>query len=388
MKLKQHAEDFHVEELTDVLPDEDGPYAFYRLEKRGWTTPDAVAVIRRRWKLEVRRVAYAGLKDRHAHTIQYFTVFHGPRRNLRQHNIGVRYLGQVHNPYKSEAIRGNRFGIILRSLGRDEVSAIEASLSGVRADGVPNYFDDQRFGSARGGEFIARLLVLGRLEDALRMALTAPYEFDRAEKKKEKTIIRSRWGDWATLRADLLPGQAQKIVDFLARHPTDLRGALLRLPPDLRGLHMSAYQGYLWNRILARWLRLHIPNDQLTKIHTNMGELPAHRRLDDAQRRLLADTRLPLPSARMQLDPSDPYQPLVETVLAEDGITLEKMKLIGMREMFFSKGDRAALCLPEMLQSEVGDDERNHGRTRVKLTFDLPRGCYATLIVKRLTACP
>ena len=60
------------------------------------------------------------------------------------------------------------------------------------AKGVPNYFDDQRFGSVagEGGEFIARLLVQGRFEDALRLALAAPYEYDRAAQKKEKRCWR------------------------------------------------------------------------------------------------------------------------------------------------------------------------------------------------------
>ena len=41
MKLKQDPDDFQVEELTDVRPGPEGPFAFYRLDKRGWSTPDA-----------------------------------------------------------------------------------------------------------------------------------------------------------------------------------------------------------------------------------------------------------------------------------------------------------------------------------------------------------
>ena len=47
MKVKQQPDDFLVEELTDVVPGV-GPFAFYRLEKSGWSTPDALAAIRRR----------------------------------------------------------------------------------------------------------------------------------------------------------------------------------------------------------------------------------------------------------------------------------------------------------------------------------------------------
>src|SRR6516165_5922719 len=107
MKIKQQPEDFQVEELTDVTPAAAGPFALYRLEKRGWTTPDALQAIRRRWKLEQARLSYGGLKDRHARTVQYFTIFHGPQRKLTHSGIHVDYLGRVAAPYTSRAVRAN-----------------------------------------------------------------------------------------------------------------------------------------------------------------------------------------------------------------------------------------------------------------------------------------
>src|SRR5262245_16019258 len=55
MKLKQRPDDFRVEEFPNVSPGTAGPFSFYRLEKRGWTTPDALAAVRRRWKVDHRR---------------------------------------------------------------------------------------------------------------------------------------------------------------------------------------------------------------------------------------------------------------------------------------------------------------------------------------------
>ena len=45
MKLKQSVEDFFVEELTAAQPLDNGEFALYRLEKRGWTTPDALQAL-------------------------------------------------------------------------------------------------------------------------------------------------------------------------------------------------------------------------------------------------------------------------------------------------------------------------------------------------------
>src|SRR6516164_3713043 len=254
MKVKQRPEDFQVEELTDFGPAGAGAFAFYRLEKRGWSTPDALAAIRRRWQVEPRRVNYGGLKDRHALTVQYLTIFHGPRRNLRHQGITLDYLGQTQRAYESADIRANRFRLTVRHLTAEAVQRAQQALEEVRADGVPNYFDDQRFGSVEPGQdFVARLLVLGRFEEALRQALAAPYEHDRAAQKQEKALLQAHWGDWATLKEKLPRSHARSLVDYLLHHPGDFRGAAARLRPELRGLYLSAYQSHLWNRIFARW---------------------------------------------------------------------------------------------------------------------------------------
>src|SRR5438552_3952756 len=130
--IKQRPDDFQVEELTDLAPGADGVFGFYRLEKTGWTTPDALAAIRRRWKLELRRLAYGGLKDRHAHTIQYLTIFHGPRRNLTHQGIQVSWLGQVTEPYASHHIRANRFQLVLRRLKEADVATATIALEEIR----------------------------------------------------------------------------------------------------------------------------------------------------------------------------------------------------------------------------------------------------------------
>jgi tRNA pseudouridine13 synthase len=53
--------------------------------------------------------------------------------------------------------------------------------------------------------------------------------------------------------------------------------------------------------------------------------------------------------------------------------------------MFFSRGERAALCLPHNLTHEFAADENHRGRDRLTLGFELARGCYATLLVKAVS---
>jgi tRNA pseudouridine13 synthase len=387
MKVKQQSEDFQVEELTDVVPAGRGPFAFYRLEKSGWATPDAVQAIRRRWGLNPRRLSYGGLKDKHAQTAQYFTIRHGPQRGLTHHSVALHYLGQVLEPYTSRHIKANRFRITLRALQTDEVAKAQKALEEVRVDGVPNYFDDQRFGSVGDGEeFVARFMILGRYEEALRLALTARYAHDRKAQKEEKAILLAHWGDWPACKERLPRSHTRRLVDYLVSHPTDFRGTLARMRPELRGLYLSAYQSYLWNRMLNQWVEGHCGPDQLLKVHLRLGDVAMHRRLEEPQRSDFANLRLPLPSARLKLEAGDPRAALIDAALAPEGLTLSEMKIRGLREPFFSKGERAALCLPAELTYESAADELHPGRQKMILSFDLPRGSYATLIVKRVQA--
>jgi tRNA pseudouridine13 synthase len=387
MKLKQQPEDFRVEELTDAVGAAAGEFALYRLDKTGWTTPDALAAVRRRWRLDWRRVSHGGLKDRHAVTSQFLTVFRGPRRNLSHERITLTYLGQRAEPYTPADIRANRFTVVLRALGDATVSRVAAALAEVADVGLPNYFDDQRFGSVgEGREFVAREMVFGRFDRALWLALAAPYEFDRADAKREKALLRDRWGDWPTLRAKLPKGHARSLVDYLVHHPDDLPGAVARLRPELQGLYLSAYQSYLWNRMLAAWLARTLGPNDIAEVDLKLGRVPVPVRVPDDRHAEWEALSLPLPSARLKPYAAAPWAGIVDEVLKEEGLTLAELRIKGMQRPYFSKGDRAVCVRPGGLAHATEPDDLNPGRRKLTLSFDLPRGSYATMLVKRVTA--
>jgi tRNA pseudouridine13 synthase len=385
MKLKQIPNDFRVEELTSVVPTE-GPYAFYRLEKINWTTPDALNLIRRRWNIPFNRLAYGGLKDRHARTVQFLTIFHGAQRNFTHPGVDLTYLGQRDQAFASTDIDANRFILTLRSMSSKAILAAQQAKGELEKVGVPNYFDDQRFGSVGfDGRFVAKEMVLGRYEQALKTALSAPYEHDRGSMKREKALLREAWGDWPRLKAELPKGHARSIVDYMVHHPADFKGALERLKPELKSLYLSAWQSHLWNKLLAGWIMQNVPNGQLLGMRSKLGELPVPRMLKPERLELWKSLELPLPSARLKVDPDASYTAILDQVMEEEGVPLSEMKLKAFRKPFFSKGDRVAAVIPSGLSMEVDEDELNRGKQKLVLKFDLPRGCYATMIVKRLT---
>ena len=389
MKVKQQPADFRVEELTDAIPGQSGDFAFYRLDKTGWTTPDALNLVRRQWDVSFDRLGYGGLKDRHADTSQYFSIFRGPKRDLTLERMRVVYLGQLAEPYSSRHVTSNRFAVTLRHLTPAAEAAARAAAGQVARAGVPNYFDDQRFGSVGpNGEFVAREMIAGRFEAALKLALAAPYEFDRSEQKHEKATLLARWGDWPACKAELPRGHSRSLVDYLVSHPTDFKGAVARLRPELQGLYLSAYQSDVWNRMLDRWLRQTFPDDALGTVRLKLGDRAVPTAVPDDMREKWESLTLPLPSARMKPQPGEEWAALAEAVLAEDGLTLATMRVPGMQKPYFAKGDRPGCLRPTDLRAEPGDDELNRGRRKLTLRFDLPRGSYATMIVKRVTTPP
>lgn len=391
MKLKRLPEDFQVDELSQVTPTS-GEFALYRLTKQSIGTPEVINAVVERWKIPRRRISYGGLKDKHALTTQFVTVSHGPKKPLSQNSFELQYLGQVDRPFTAADIDGNRFTIVLRNMTAEAVERAQSAAEDVRRDGLPNYFDDQRFGSlGYSGDWIAREWCLGNWERTLWLALADPHPDDRSGEKKQKTLLRDLWGRWAECKKALDRSHRRSIVTFLADKESagkliDFRGAFCNVNVDLRGLYLSAFQSALWNRMLDRRLRTNAATESIIPFELKSGPVcfvtspssPAES--DNAP----LEDELPMPSARGKLD-EGPTLDLINSVVAEEGLEKRQLRVKYPRDSFFSKSSRkTVIAIPE-LQFEVSDDELYPKRKKVTLAFDLPRGSYATILVKRLT---
>lgn len=369
MKLKCRPEDFEVDELTDVAPAA-GPFALYRLTKRSIGTPEVIDAVVRRWEIPRARISFGGLKDRHALTRQFVTIWRGPTRNLEQTGFDLKYLGQAERPFTPKDIRGNRFAVVMRDMSRESLAEAERAIGEVQRDGVPNYFDDQRFGSVgESGEFIGRAWCEERYERALWLALAEPNEHDRPEDRDRKKLLRDKWGNWTELKGAIDRSHARSIVSFLVDRPGDYKGALGRMHKEERSLWLAAFQSDLWNKLLDAYLRETVPADRLLT-----------HRIGVFFKGQAVDAKLPLPSARLKI-----ADERLERVLVQQGLTLKRLRIKHPKDSFFSKGDRAAIVRPAELKHESAADELYEGRRKLTLRFDLARGCYATILVKRLT---
>lgn len=389
MKLRRIPEDFQVDEQADVEIGA-GPHALYRLTKRSIGTAEAVAAIVERWRIPRKRISYGGLKDKHAVTTQHMTILHGPKQHLEQTSLDLRYLGQTSKPFRADQMRGNRFELTMRDMTDVEIQYACQAAEAVARTGLPNYFDNQRFGSLGfSGEWIGKAWCLGDYERALWLALADPNADDRSREKKQKRILDELWGDWVSCKAALDRSHRRSIVTFLADKqvagkPIDFRGAFARINVDLRGLYLSAFQSALWNRLLTAWLELRIPSEQRIpfELKSGCGFFASQPTLSFDARDF--DENLPLPSAR-QKEIESPIAALLTGVLAEEELELRQLRIKYPRDSFFSKSSRSALIRPVGLELKSSPDELFPGRQKLMLRFELPRGSYATILVKRLS---
>ena len=166
-RMRSVPEDFRVEELPSFEPSGSGEHLLLTVEKRGMNTAYAARLLAEWAGVQEMAIGYAGLKDRHALTVQRFSV-HLPRRvapdiALLEREGELRVLGHHWHSRKLPrgALAGNRFGLLLRDV-QGAPGAIDQRLARIAEAGVPNYFGEQRFGREGDNIAQARSMFAGR----------------------------------------------------------------------------------------------------------------------------------------------------------------------------------------------------------------------------------
>jgi tRNA pseudouridine13 synthase len=168
-QLRATPEDFVVEEILGYDADGAGEHALLWVEKRGQNSDWVARELARFADVSPVGVGYAGSKDRHAVTRQTFSVQLAgkpdPDWSAFPHpEVKVLAATRHKRKLKRGALRGNRFVLTLRKVQGDRAAA-EQVLQRIAAQGVPNYFGEQRFGREGGNVAQARSMFAGRKVD-------------------------------------------------------------------------------------------------------------------------------------------------------------------------------------------------------------------------------
>lgn len=319
-RIRTTPEDFRVEELPAFEASGAGEHLLLTIEKRGMNTAFAAKCIALWAGVAESAIGIAGMKDRHAVTVQRFSVWLpkkvAPDLDLLQSDE-LRVLDHAWHSRKLPrgALAGNRFRLVLRGVQGDR-DAIGARLQQIAVHGVPNYFGEQRFG--RGGANVAKAVAMfagRRARREERSMLLSAARSELFNRVLEARVIDASWH--AALDGEVWMLDGSRSVFGPEALTPDLQARL-----DAFDIHPS---GPLWGEGDLR----------------SIGECAARE-----LRALEGDTAMRL---RRGLEGA--------------GLKQER---------------RALRLRPELLEWEwVGDDA-------LMLAFALPPGCYATTVLREL----
>ena len=161
--LRQQPDDFIVDEELNFTPSGAGEHVLLHIEKTGQNTQYVAKQLAEITGLRARDISYAGLKDRHAVTRQWF-CFKWPIKQLldwqswQLTGCTILSMQRHYRKLRLGALKANRFTIRLRQVS-DCNDVVQ------RADklkqGVPNYYGEQRFGINGGNLTLAQQLFAG-----------------------------------------------------------------------------------------------------------------------------------------------------------------------------------------------------------------------------------
>lgn len=165
-RFKREPADFVVDEELGFAPSGSGEHQCVQVRKTGITTPQLVKLLARAAGVREFDVGYGGLKDRQGVCTQWFSIYlpgaqdvdfgsHAAFAFPEGAGTALEFLQQERNNRKIRrgSHRANRFVIRLRELVDNRADAdlqqdLESRLKRIAAEGVPNYFGEQRFGRA------------------------------------------------------------------------------------------------------------------------------------------------------------------------------------------------------------------------------------------------
>lgn len=357
MITKENPEDFIVEEVYDLNLNGQ-KHCVFILEKKNWTTLKAIEMIADKIGVSVKRFNIAGQKDKQGITRQYVSCAGIGRRDLervRIRDIRLEFVGYSDKPIMLGGLNGNKFKIIAKDL-KKELKKIEH---------IPNYYDDQRFGGYRPNLHLAGKEILkNNYEEAVKLMLIYPFDNESEDYKKARRLMEKDWGDFNVNAVPKYLTNERKIVSYLSKNKDDFKGALRSLPRHLFTMTTQAYQSYIFNETLSRYLRKRF---KCRDVKYSLGKIAFCKEYIDMDWPIVGyNTKL-----------KGEVKNIIEEVMKEEGIDYNFFK--HEIPMLSSEGlTRKAMV--KIKDFKLGIFEKG----KQEVSFYLPKGAYATIVLKAI----
>ena len=400
-RLKVRISDFVVDEVGGEPPAHpDGRYTCAVVRLTNWETNRFVRDASERLGVSRKKINFSGTKDKRGITTRVFT-FEAPldavRRLADMPGVEVERVYRTNDESALGQHQGNRFTIMIRDLPPDR-DALRASFERVREEadakgGYPNVFGPQRFGAVRAtthlvGERILRGDFLGAIKTYL-----SPGPPGGPTESWQKLVDAN---DYAALLKLTGPDQGfeRAMLNRLVTHPDEPVYALMALPKNLQLLFVSAFQSYLFNRIVCQRIETGLPlhraveGDLIAPFED--GEMKEEwipvratnlARVNDELERGRAVITAVLPGTEVPFAEGAPGA-IERKALADADVTRSNF-IVPEHLEWSSKGLRRSILLrPTGWNVELAEDELHPGRSRATIRFALPRGAYATSVLR------
>ncbi len=396
--LRSRPGDFAVEEIIDLAPKEDGAYGIYKLAKEGLDTYAALKIVAKRIGIPLRAIGYAGLKDRYSRAVQYVSIPRsaGEHLDFEERSLSLSFACNSDRPLRIGIHKGNAFTITLRRLNKQTLDLVRSAIEEMKGIPLPNYFDSQRFGSIRGGrEFFAAPLVKGDLEGALKLILTGTYRKEKSQIKALKRYLAENWGNWEKC-LERLSGRLRyenyyDIFSHLNAHPDNFKGALKLVRQYILKIGISAFQSYIWNEALKRQLVSAMGLENLSSVQYEAGELLFPKNSAEAldrYREFIAgrsDESMRMPHYKVRED--NRYFQIFQEIAKPMGVELHRLRKLEDFGISLVRGERRMFFEADALRLVSEGAQKDAAAPRsyyATLSFALPPGSYATIVIKAL----
>lgn len=154
-RFRAQLEDFIVIEDLGFEPSGEGEHIYVKIKKRGENTHFVIEKLAAFLEIKPMDIGLSGLKDRHAETTQWLSIYKPGKDSdvdwstfiaSSGLDLEVLAIARHHQKLRRGQHRCNWFEIILRDVS--QIDAARIRLEKIAAEGVPNYFGEQRFGRA------------------------------------------------------------------------------------------------------------------------------------------------------------------------------------------------------------------------------------------------
>lgn len=380
--IKDSPEDFVVEEIPAYEPCGSGEHCYLWMEKRGITTLEAIRRVARELRVPEKEIGYAGMKDSVGVTRQNISL-RGvkPEDAAGRQFDGISIISAVRhtNKLKLGHLKGNRFGITVREVSAAAAEVVPAVLAVLHSRGVPNRFGHQRYGVQGNSSLIGAAMLRRDWQGAVDHLIGQP-EAVRDEQWRA-AISAYQQGDPA-LALRLMPRHCRSERDLLQRlasRPDAWEKAFEAVHPRLKRLYLSAFQSSLFDLVVEQRLaeidRV-LPGDLAWK-HVNGACFLVEDAVVEAPRaaRFEISATGPIFGSKMTNPAGAPLE-LEERILAQAGIRAGQFDLGGGLRM---EGERRPLRVP------LGEPAFRVEGDSLALEFSLPKGSYATSVLREIT---